>query len=517
MKIFDTPTIREIDKLTVQQQQITTDALMERAGTQIFNWIHYRMQGAPVKVHVFCGIGNNGGDGLVVARHLVEHGYNVQTYVVNYSDKRSKDFLINFDRIKDRKHWPELINSDAEFPEIGRDDIIIDAIFGIGLNRPPADWVTNLIKHLNGVGAFILSVDIPSGLYMNTVPENTEAIIKSNYTLTFEAPKLVFFLPQTGKYLQSWELIPIGWDVNVLMQADSGMYFMTMQDILPLYIPRERFSHKGNYGHALIIGGSYGKIGATVLATKGSFASGAGLVTTYIPKCGYNVLQTAVPEAMVQTSSDENYVVDISFNIQPSAIGFGVGIGTNAQTVEAFKEFLAKCKAPLVIDADGLNMLSENKELLKLLPENTVLTPHPKELERLVGRWKDDFDKLEKAKQFAKKYNCIINIKDTYSMVLHQDRIYVNSTGNPGMATAGSGDVLTGIITGLLAQGYEPLQATIFGNYIHGVAGDIGVEHTSYQSLTAGKLVDFIGVAFIDLFKREEPQQQEQQEEEPQQ
>ncbi len=507
MKIFSAEQIYAADKFTIENQQITSDELMERAAVQIFNWIHTRMQGAQVKIHLFCGIGNNGGDGIALARHLFEHGYNFSTYVVNYSKTRSKDFLINLDRLKDRKIWPEFLDSDCKFPEIGKDDIIVDAIFGIGLNRAPDDWVVKLMDHLHKTEAFILSVDIPSGLFTNKIPGDKNAAIKSNFVLSFQAPKLVFFLPETGIYSNQWEILDIGLDPEFLNSTDTEYELIGKNEVLPFYVPREKFSHKGTYGHALIIGGSKGKIGAVQLAARACLNSGSGLVTGYIPECGYVPLQTALPEVMVLTEG-EDVISKIEFDIMVNVIGIGIGLGTHETTGKAFGDFLEKNKTPLVIDADGLNILSENKSFLKKLPGQSVLTPHPKELERLVGKWKDDFDKLEKTKAFSKKYDCIIVIKGAHSITIYEDKGYVNTTGNPGMATAGSGDVLTGIITGFMAQGYEPLHATLFGVYLHGRAGDIAVEQTGYQSLTASDIVNGIGMAFIDLFKIPEPPQQ---------
>ncbi|WP_291865693.1 NAD(P)H-hydrate dehydratase [Maribacter sp.] len=513
MKLFTAQQIYAADKFTINKQEIASEALMERAATQIFNWMHLRMQGAPVKIHLFCGIGNNGGDGMALARHLQEHGYNIEVYVINYSEKRSKDFLINLDRLKDRKIWPNFMDSDCEFPEIGKDDIIVDAIFGIGLNREPDGWVVNLIEHLHKSEAFVLSVDIPSGLYTDKTPSNEKAVVKANYVLSFQAPKLVFFLPDTGVYVGQWEVLDIGLDPEYLVETEVEYEIIGKNEVLPLYKPREKFSHKGTYGHSLIIGGSYGKIGAPILATNAALKIGSGLATAYLPKCGYIPMQTALPEAMVLTNS-EQIIEDISFDIEPSVIGIGVGLGTEKETVVAFTKFIEANKFPLVIDADALNILSDNKELLKKLPKNSILTPHPKELERLIGEWKGDFDKLKKAKAFSEKYACVLVIKGANTIVLFKGKGYVNTTGNPGMATAGSGDVLTGIITGLLAQGYDALGASIFGVYLHGRAGDIVVEQVGYQSLMASDIVAALGDAYIDLFKvPEQPQPQQEGEE----
>lgn len=515
MKIFSKEQIYEGDALTAKKQGITSTDLMERAGTQIFNWLHMRMQGAQVPIHVFCGIGNNGGDGLVVARHLITHGYNVKTYIVNFSKTRSKDFLINYERIKNTsKDWPVLLNDAVEFPVIDERDIIVDAIFGIGLNRPIEDWVKQLFNHFRTVKAFVLSIDVPSGLATDTVPTNEECVVNSGYTLSFQTPKLVFFLPETAKYTVQWEVLDIGIDPEYLFTTPTEAELIGKNEVLPIYKPRQKYSHKGDFGHVLVIGGSYGKIGAVTLASRGVLTIGAGKVTAYMPKCGYVPLQASFPEAMVITDTDNEKITKINFSIEPDVIAFGVGAGTDTKTSSAFEAFLKTNKTPLVIDADGINILAKKKTLLKLLPENTVLTPHPKELEGIIGKWKDDFDKLKKTKAFSKKYKCIVVIKGANTITVFGDKLYVNATGNPSLATAGTGDVLTGMITGLIAQGYDALAATIFGVYLHGKSSDLLVEDLGYQSFIASHVIEGIPLAYLDLFKQPEPPQVEEVEEE---
>jgi ADP-dependent NAD(P)H-hydrate dehydratase / NAD(P)H-hydrate epimerase len=517
MKVFSKEQIYQGDKLTTERQNISSTDLMERAGTQIFNWMHMRMQGAQVPIHVFCGIGNNGGDGLVLARHLITHGYNVVTYIVNCSDKRSKDFLINYDRIKNvTKDWPKMLSCGADFSNIIIDekDIIVDAVFGIGLNRPPNDWVKELFQRWRASKAFTLSIDVPSGLYTDKAVEDENAVVYAGYTLSFQSPKLAFFLPETAKYTVQWEVLDIGIDRDYLIQTETEVELISKFEVLPLYKSRDKFSHKGNFGHALIIGGSHGQIGAVNLASRATLSAGAGLVTAYIPECGYQSMQAAVPEVMVITDENERYISNINYNIEPTAIGVGIGLGLEDESIKAFETFLKKNKTPLVIDADAINILAKKKTLLKLIPEQSILTPHPKELERLIGDWTDDFDKLKKVKEFSTKHNVIIVIKGAHSITVYKDKQYINTTGNPGMATAGSGDVLTGIITGLIAQNYEPLAATIFGVYLHGKSGDIAVEDFGYQSLIASHIIETIGEAYIDLFKQpEEPQTEQEQKE----
>ncbi len=509
MKIFSKEQIYEGDALTSKVQNISSTDLMERAGTGIFNWMHMRMQGAQVPIHVFCGIGNNGGDGLVLARHLITHGYNVKTYIVNYSDTRSKDFLINYDHIKNvTKNWPTLLNKDSNLPEINPEDIIVDAVLGIGLNKPVENWVKDLFIHFRNSKAYTLSIDIPSGLHTNKAIEDENAVVWAGYTLSFASPKLVFFLPETAKYTVQWEVLDIGLDESFLYNTVTDAELIGKHEVLPMYLPREKYTHKGDMGHSLIIGGSYGKIGAVTLASKAALSIGSGLITAYTPKCGYIPLQSSFPEVMVITDVNTTNITSINLNFKPTAIGLGVGMATKKKTTNALKDFFKLNKAPLVIDADGLNILADKKSLLKLLPAGkTILTPHVKELKRLVGQWKDDFDKLEKVKKFSKKHDVIVVIKGANTITVYNNKLYVNTTGNPGLATAGTGDVLTGIITGLIAQGYNALNATIFGVYLHGKAADIAIEQYGYQSLIASHVIDYLGDAFIDLFK--EPEQPE--------
>ena len=505
MKIFNVQYLAEADKITIEKQGITSEELMERAATLVFEEIHSRLNNEPVPIKIICGIGNNGGDGLVVGRLLIEQGYDVKIYVVNFTKERSKDFLSNYDKIKQLGvSWPVLLKGKEDFPELTPKDFVIDAIFGIGLNRPPEGWVAELIEHINASGAFVLSIDMPSGLFSTKIPAAGDAVVKANYTLSFQAPKLVFFLPQTAEYVGDLQVLNIGLDQEFLASAPAEAQLINKQEAINLYIPRKNFSHKGDYGHSLIIGGSYGKIGSISLTARATLRSGAGLVTIYSPKCGYEILQSVLPEAMVLIDEGEKELEDIGFDIEPDVICFGMGAGTTAETLKAYEALLKKVKNPMVIDADGLNMLALKKELIKLVPENSVLTPHPKELERLIGKWKDDFDKIAKARDFSRKHKLILVLKDAHTITVSGDNLYVNNTGNPGMATAGAGDVLAGVITGLISQKYEPLIAAVFGIYLHGKAGDIIASKLSYQGMIAVDIADNIGLAFLDLFKNDE-------------
>tara|TARA_R110002049_G_scaffold8479_13_gene46045 strand:+ start:532 stop:2067 length:1536 start_codon:yes stop_codon:yes gene_type:complete len=509
MKIFSTQQLQEADKQTTEKHGISSIDLMENAGTQIFNWLHQRMQGAQVPIHIFCGIGNNGGDGLVVGRLLINHGYNVNIYIANFTDKRSKCFLINYDRIKDiTKKWPVLMTSEEDFPEINPEDIIIDALFGIGLNRPPEGWVKELILYLNSKKSFKLAIDIPSGLYANQPVSDFEAVLRANHTLTFQAPKLAFFLPETGKFVTYFEVLDIGLDPEYLHNTQGLAQLIGKIEAQQFYRQREKYAHKGNYGHTLIIAGSYGKIGAATLSAKAAFRIGAGLVSCFVPECGYNIMQTSVPEAMVLTDKEDDLITEIEYDFEPSAIAVGMGIGIKPETVKALKTLLANTETPLVIDADALNCISENNELLGLLPKHSILTPHPGELARLIGEWNDDYEKIEMVKAFSKKYDVLVVVKGSNTLTVLADAIYINTTGNPGMATAGSGDALSGAIAGLLSQGYDPLMAAVFAVYLHGSAGNIVAQEIGYESVMAGDIIDAFGAAYLTLFEQETPPQE---------
>ncbi len=498
MKILNPEELKAADQATIQFHDATYLDLMEHAGKRCFNWLNTLLKGNPIKIHVFCGVGNNGGDGLVIARLLLQNGYNVNCYIVNFSEKRTAEFLENYNKIKEEGIWPTVIKRVQDLPKLNDGEIIIDAIFGIGLNKSPEGFTKKLIQHINNTDTFIFSVDIPSGLFAEKSVSDPDAVIKASYVITFESPKLAFLLPENEQYVMDFEIIGIGLDDVFIDELPSKHFFILKDDIVPLYKPRQRFSHKGTFGHALIIGGSLGKMGAVSFAVNGALKVGSGVVTAYIPKCGCSILQTAIPEAMVELDAPE-ILESFSPKTEATVIGIGIGMGTDKKTVEGFGKFLKRTKTPMVIDADAINCLSLNKKIIKDIPSLSVLTPHPKELERLLGASVSNYDQLEKAKKFSKKYNVVLVIKGAYSKIIYQDQMYVNSSGNPALATAGSGDVLTGIITGLMAQGYSSLNAAIFGVFLHGTTADLAIANMVMESFTATTIVDFIGEAMKDI------------------
>lgn len=498
MKILTSEQIREIDSKTISRRGISSLELMKNAATAFYNWFTKKYTDKNISVLIFSGVGNNGGDGLVVARLLYKSGYNVRVCLVEYSAKYTEDCAHNVRRVKSENIPFTKITTDEDIPNIQSQDVVIDAIFGTGLSREIGGVAAEIIRRINASAKPVISVDIPSGMFMD---RKTSFAVQATDTVTFQIPKLALFLPENQHYTGNISIVPIGLNEEAISEAASTIYYTEKKDIRALLKPLSRFSHKGTEGHALIIGGSLGKTGSVCLASKAALKTGCGLVTAYLPKCGVPVILTNFPEAMAVEDKNQDYISDISFELNPQAIGIGVGLGRHKETAQTFHAFLQKNNVSLVIDADGLNILSEHPEWLDLLPPKTVLTPHPKELSRLIGAWCDDYDKINKTILFAQKYNVIIVVKGAYSMIADAEKIYVNSTGTPALATAGSGDVLTGMITSLLAQGYEPMDASRVGVYLHGLTADL-TQHTLYpRSFIATDIIENIGNAYFNLLR----------------
>ncbi len=492
MKIFETINIREADKITISRQGLTSFQLMERAAFEVFLWIKKHRPDKETTFHVFCGQGNNGGDGLIVARLLHEAHYPVHINIIEETGAPTPDFEMALQKLRDAGMECN-VNDDYKY-ERGK-LVYIDALFGTGLNRELHPNVVKAIERINACDGKVLSIDVPSGMFMD---RPTEIAVESHVVMTFQFPKLAFYLPGNSRFINKIAVLDIGLDKEFIANTPTSYYLSDCPSILHRYRPVSRFAHKGTQGHALVIGGSHGKIGAVVLAAKAALKSGCGLVTAYLPECGYDIMQTAFPEAMALTEG-QGHITNIKFDLQPKAIGIGPGIGQHDETQQALHNFLKQNTAPLVVDADALNILSDNKEWLQLLPENTIITPHPKELERLIGSWDNDFDKLEKMKAFAEAHSLIIVSKDAHTMVVQGSDIYVNTSGNAALATGGTGDTLTGIITGLLAQGYSPLDAAVFGVHLHGLTADVALDHTGTQAFTASDVVNYMGKAYLHI------------------
>jgi len=501
MKILSIENTREADNYTIKNEPISSINLMERAAGQIFKWIKKRVD-KTVKVIIYAGPGNNGGDGLAVARMLANKNYIVEVNLIMFTDKTSNDFNTNLARLKENGNIKiNKIANEQELKKTNADSLIIDAIFGSGLNRPAKGLAAEVIHNINNQPAIKIAIDIPSGLFADESSKNDiSPIVRVDYTLSFQMPKLAFLMPENNGFVGQWEILDIGLLPEFIDKVETNDYFMQKEDIAFSIKPRTKFSHKGTYGHALLIAGSYGKMGAAVLAAKACLRSGVGLLDVHIPKTGYQIMQTATPETMLNLDRYDNYFSEVPELNKYNVVGIGPGLGMEQQSQMALKLLIQNNQNPMVFDADALNILSENKTWLAFLPKNSVLTPHPKEFERLAGKWQNDFERLEMQKQFAIKYGVVVVLKGAHTSVcLPSGKCYFNSTGNPGMATAGSGDVLTGLITGLIAQSYPPATAAIMGVFIHGLAGDIAMKKTGMQSLLAGDIIDCFGKAFKKL------------------
>jgi ADP-dependent NAD(P)H-hydrate dehydratase / NAD(P)H-hydrate epimerase len=502
LKILPVEKIREADAYTIANEPIASIDLMERAARQCYKWIHSKNP-KEKKINIFCGTGNNGGDGLVIGRLLARKGYHCEIIIVRFLEKCSEDFQINHRR---REEIPEFrihdIRDGDEFPEINPGDLIIDAIFGSGLSKPVNKFPASLIDHINNSGAVVITVDIPSGMFADDLPDiKSGAIIRADYTLTFQFPKLSFFFAESEQFVGEWHVLPIGLHPDFIAAAETHYSLLEPDDIAGILKARKRFSHKGTFGHALLIAGSYGKMGAAVLASKACMQAGAGLLTTHVPRQGYDIIQTAFPEAMISIDEGEEYFSGLR-DIGPyNAIAIGPGIGMEKQTQNGLKLLIQNAANPLILDADALNILGENKTWLSFLPLGSILTPHPKEFERIASKASDSLERIEIQKEFSKKYSVYVILKGAFSSISTPDgKVFFNPTGNPGMATGGSGDVLTGILSGLLAQGYTPLSTCLMGTFIHGLAGDIAAKKKGFESLIASDIIENLGKAFKKLY-----------------
>ncbi len=497
MKIFTSAGIREIDAATVRLEPVTPAGLMERAATTLFQRVKDLV--APErKISVFAGPGNNGGDGLVLARLMHEDGYAVRVYIVETGSQRSSEFTLNAGRLESSGIRPLLLADAGQFPAIGRDEVIIDAIFGTGLRKPPAGVAAAVIKRINATGAFVLSVDVPSGLFCeDNSSVDRDAIVKAERTITFQFPKLAFMFAGNDVYTGNWEVIDIGLHPGTISGMQTPFHYSLRESIRPLLRIRSKFDHKGLLGHALLIAGSYGKAGAATLCAGAALRTGAGLVTVHTPSSAVLALQAALPEAMVSPDQGSSNVTSLPDLAQYQAVGAGPGLGTDPDTASVIRSLLANAMVPVVLDADALNILAQHRDWYDMLSARTLLTPHPGEFRRLTGTDSSDYRLMEEQVAFAERYGCVVVLKGAHtSVALPDGRVFFNSTGNPGMATGGSGDVLTGMITSLLAQGYSPADAAVAGVYLHGLSGDIALRIHSEESVIAGDILMNIGRAF---------------------
>ncbi|MDR3653909.1 MAG: NAD(P)H-hydrate dehydratase [Paludibacter sp.] len=505
MKIFTTSQVRLLDQYTIEHEPIRSIDLMERAAEKIlYNSRYYCSDFAPVII--FAGPGNNGGDALALARMLLAEDFVVEVFLLS-TGKLSADCEKNRKRLN--KKYPgtvtELTN---EFiaPEINKESTVIDGLFGSGLTRPLNGMYADAVTWINSLSNFVFSIDVPSGLLGedNQFSENP-VIVKAKTTLCLQFPKISFFFEESSPFLGKVVVLDIGIHPEAIEETPSDFNVLEKDDVKLILKDRPKFSHKGTFGHAFIIAGSIEMCGASVLAGKAALRAGAGLVTVHGPGANRFIVMGAIPEVIFQSDVNTNYITHIENIENYSSVGIGPGIGTSPETVEMLRETLSTLHKPCVIDADALNIISQHKELLQLIPKNSILTPHPKEFERLFGASYSSYERMLKVQQTAKEYGVIIILKGAHTIIATSEgKIYFNSTGNAGMATAGSGDVLTGILTGLLAQGYSPEDASKIGVLVHGLAGDQSLGSQSKESLIAGDIIEKIGSAYRSIRRKPE-------------
>jgi hydroxyethylthiazole kinase-like uncharacterized protein yjeF len=502
MKILTSQQIREADSYTIKNEPVASIDLMERAATACVKWItdNYKPSSA---FKIFAGPGNNGGDAWAIARLLADKGFGkVSLYLLDIASKLSPDSEINRQRLISQKIVKiRDLKSEKDFPELVGSDIIIEGLFGSGLTRPLSGLAAALVKHINMSGAEIIAIDIPGGLFgEDNRNNNRENIIKADCILTFQFPKLSFFFAENEPIVGEWHVLPIGLHQKFIDNVKTSYNYLKEIEISESLRVRKKFSHKGTFGHGLLIAGSYGMMGAAVLGARAALRTGAGLITAHIPGLGYNIIQTAIPEAIVSIDNSDTAFTELPDLASFNAIAVGPGLGHGEDSRKALKELLKKANTPLVIDADALNFIASGKELLTLIPENSILTPHPGEFRRLFGEYNDDYSRNRALMEYAVKHKVYIVLKGAHTTVACPDgKCYFNTTGNPGMATAGSGDVLTGMILSLMTQYYDPKEAAITGVFLHGLAGDIAAGQKGEDALIASDIIDNISGAFLKL------------------
>ncbi len=504
MKILSAEQIREADQYTIINEPVSSVDLMERASRLCTEWLLKKF-GDSFAFIIVCGNGNNGGDGLCIARQLVNAGRRVEVKLIRPAKNDSPDFQHNYERLKQLKiTCDEFSASFSLRNNLGTQGVVIvDAIFGSGLTREAGGLAAEAIAAMNNAPFPKVAIDIPSGLFCDDNSGNSlDHVVRADYTLTFQAPKLAFMFAENAPYVGEFHVLNINLHAVFLADAKTDFHFVTHAGVKEIIAGRSKFAHKGTYGHALMVAGSEGKTGAASLCSRAALRAGAGLVTAFVPKVSRDVMQEAVPEVMTITSDEEKCIGGrIPLN-KFSAIGIGPGLGTAKETELSLKGLVSEQVSGTVWDADALNILSENKTWYSFMPAQTILTPHPGEFDRLTQKHTIGFDRMKSQQALAMKYNIIVVLKGAHtSVALPDGAVYFNSTGNPGMATAGSGDVLTGIITSLLAQGYSPTHAAVAGVYLHGLAGDLAASVRGMHSLIAGDIIENLGGAYRFLME----------------
>ncbi len=489
MKLLNAEHIRKWDEYTIQHEPISSVELMERAALKCTGWLISKQYYDHIKI--FCGKGNNGGDGLAIARQLIDQNIYPTVYILEFGHKGTDDFQVNLQRLHKLTKDIHFIQSEEAFPLLNSNNVIVDCLFGSGLNRPLDGITKHLVDHINSAGATIISIDVPSGMFPDKSSRGN-TIIRATSTLTFQTLKLCLLSSDNSEFFGDVEVLDIGLHTDFLKSVESDIHLTNLEDASTIYQPRSAFSHKGNFGNALIVGGASGKSGAAIIATESCLRTGAGLTSVYMLSEEYTSINTRLPEAMTLTGAEM-----VKQNLTRfSAIGVGPGLGTDDMAQHIISLLLENYKGSLVLDADALNIISANLQLLEQLPPNCILTPHPKEFDRLFGDQEDEFKRWQTALDRSATLNCIIVLKGHYTLVAAKGKGYFNTTGNAGLAKGGSGDTLTGIITTLLAQQYNPEDAARLGVYLHGLAADLAIADQSYETLLASDVSANLGKAF---------------------
>jgi NAD(P)H-hydrate epimerase len=495
MKILSSEQIRKADAHTIKHEPISSVDLVERASMSFVRRL-LLLRPNDTEYIVFTGPGNNGGDGLVIARLLSEKGKKALVINVEFTENYSSDFLVNQDRLKECEVHIVDVSKVEDLPLVGEKTVIIDAIFGSGLSRPVEGFPASVINHINSLNNVVVSVDIPSGLFHDHNSENPfTAVIEAELTISFQVPKLCFLLPEMAKYVGSWEIVDIGLNKSFIHELNTPYNTLELADIPK--IDRDKFAHKGTFGHALLCAGSLGKMGATILSSRACLRSGVGLLSTIVPNCGYTIIQESVPEAMAIPMGENVLAGTPKVSEKQNAIGIGPGIDTSEDTIAFIESLFKGSNCPLVIDADALNIISQRRELLQLVQGRAILTPHPKEFDRLTGESSSTFERIEKQVALSKEHNIVIVLKGHHTSIsLPDGSVYFNTTGNPGMSTAGSGDVLTGVILAFLAMGNTLADAAKAGVYLHGLSGNLAAKEVGEVSMIASDLIEYLPQAF---------------------
>lgn len=489
--------MRDADAHTISSQAITSLELMEAASIAFVKEFKLVVSDKHIPVSIYCGTGNNGGDGLAIARLLKEDGFeNITVVIARFFEKSTADFEANLERVKLAGISLTEVSEISQLPE-EKPEIIIDGLLGSGLSKPVEGKLTKLIDYINALRKKIISIDVPSGFPCEGTIDTNSAVIKAALVISFQRPKINFFFPESDGIIDEFKTVNIGLDEPYIQSRESHWKLTEEKDIRNIIKPRKNFSHKGTYGHALIIAGSEETMGAALMCADACLHAGAGLTTACIPESGLVALNTRSPEIMALLR-DQPITAEKLGNY--TAIALGPGLGTDDGSLMLLKSALAGFKAPMVLDADALTILSKLPELLEQLPALSILTPHMKEFDRMFGDHKSWWERIETARQKATELNVIIVLKNQYSFIVMPDgAVLINPTGNPAMAVGGMGDVLTGMITGFMAQGYSPAEAAVISCFLHGKAGD-DLKDDGMNSIPPRYVIEKLPFVINDVF-----------------